>query len=67
MHRLPGPAEVVEWVKGSLLTDYRNRLRPADYEAYLADYRERLLSLLPNERPFLYPFKRILLWGRMGE
>ncbi len=66
LHRLPGRAEVVEWVKGSLLTDYRNRLPPADYEAYLADYRERVLSLLPDERPFLYPFKRILLWGRVG-
>ena len=67
LHRLPAPADVIEWVKGSLLTDYRNRLPPADYEAYLTDYRERLLTLLPDERPFLYPFKRILLWGRMGE
>ena len=66
LHRLPGREEVVEWVKGSLLTDYRNRLSAEDYEAYLADYRERLLSLLPDERPFLYPFKRILLWGRLA-
>ena len=56
----------MEWVKGSLLTDYRNRLGPEDYEAYLADYRERLMSVLSDERPFLYPFKRILLWGRVG-
>ena len=66
LHRLPGPEDVVEWVKGSLLTGYRDRLSAADYEAFLADYRARLLSMLADERPFLYPFKRILLWGRMG-
>ena len=66
LHRLSTPADVIEWVEASLLTDYRNRLSPADYEAYLADYRKRVLSVLPDERPFLYPFKRILLWGRMG-
>ena len=66
LHRLAGREEVVEWVKGSLLTDYRNRLGEEEYKAYLADYREQLLAELPDERPFLYPFKRILLWGRMG-
>lgn len=66
LHRLPGPEDVIEWVKGSLLTGYRNRMSAEDYEAFLADYRERLLSELADERPFLYPFKRLLLWGRMG-
>ncbi len=65
LHRLPGPEDVVEWVKGSLLTGYRDRMAAEDYELFLADYRERLLSVLPDERPFLYPFKRLLLWGRM--
>ncbi len=66
LHRLPGAEDVIEWVKGSLLTDYRKRLSAEDYEAYLADYRERLLSELPDERPFIYTFKRTLLWGRVG-
>lgn len=66
LHRLPGPEDVIEWVKGSLLTGYRNRMSAEDYEAFLTDYRQRLLSVLPIERPFLYPFKRLLLWGRMG-
>ncbi len=65
LHRLPGPEDVIEWVKGSLLTGYRDRMSPGDYEAFLADYRARLLSRLPDERPFLYPFKRLLLWARM--
>ena len=66
LHPLPGPEDVIEWVKGSLLTGYRDRMSPDDYEAFLADYRARLLAQLPDERPFLYPFKRLLLRGRMG-
>ena len=66
LHRLAGPEEVVEWVKGSLLTDYRTRLAGEDYEAYLAEYQERLLAELPEERPYLLTFKRLLLWGRRG-
>ena len=65
LHRLPTSADVIEWVKGSLLTDYRNRLAPPDYEAYLTDYRHRLLSILPNAPPLLYPFKQTLLWARL--
>lgn len=62
-HRLAAPAEVVEWVEGTLLTDYRRRL-PADlYPRFLARYRERLLPRLDDVRPYFYPFKRILLWA----
>ena len=65
LHRLPGPEDVIEWVKGSLLTGYRDRMSSEDYEAFLSDYRDRLLSELPDERPFLYTFKRFLLWGQV--
>ncbi|HCU99881.1 MAG: trans-aconitate methyltransferase [Dehalococcoidia bacterium] len=65
LHNLTGPLEVVEWVKGSLLTDYRNRLGQEDYEKFLADYQERILTELPDEHPYLYAFNRILLWGRL--
>ena len=63
LHRLAGREEVVEWVKGSLLADYRRRL-PADlYDRFLARYRERLLARLEDTHPYLFPFKRILLWA----
>ena len=65
-HELAGPEEVVEWVRGSLLTDYRARLDDDAWAAYLADYRERLLAALPPERPCAFPFRRLLLWGRLG-
>ncbi len=64
LHRLPGPEEVIEWTKGTFLTAYKERLNREQYEAYLQDYQAAVLETLPNERPYLYPFKRILLWGR---
>jgi trans-aconitate 2-methyltransferase len=57
---------VIEWTKGTLLTAYRSRLAPEVYARFLERYREALLPKLPDERPFLYPFKRVLVWGRRG-
>ncbi len=64
VHLLPSRDDVVEWVKGTLLTDVAGRLPPDLYERYLARYRERLLPALADTQPYVYPFKRILLWGR---
>ena len=65
MHLLPEPGAVVDWVKGTLLTDYRRRLPDRVYEDFVARYRELLVSELPGERPFPFSFKRVLLWGRL--
>jgi trans-aconitate 2-methyltransferase len=64
LHELASPAEVVEWLRGSLLTDYERRLAPDVWEAYLAAYRARLAAVLPDERPYPFTYKRIFLWGR---
>ena len=63
-HRLDSRDEVVEWVRGSLLTDYEGRLPAALWPAFLARYRARLGAALPDQRPFLYPYRRLLLWAR---
>jgi trans-aconitate 2-methyltransferase len=63
LHHLPARDGVVEWVRGSLLTDYQRRLSPAAFEAFLARYRAALMERLEDTRPFPYPFKRILAWG----
>jgi trans-aconitate 2-methyltransferase len=63
-HLLAGREEVVEWVKGTTLTDYEARLAPELYARFLARYRERLLAVLPDERPFRFPFHRILFTAR---
>ena len=62
-HHLGQRDDVIEWVKGTLLTDYQKRL-PADlYDRFLARYRALLLPRLKDERPYFYPFKRILFWA----
>jgi len=64
-HVLPSREAVFEWVKGSTLTPYAKRLPPKVYESFLGHYRERLMLSLKDERPFLFPFERILMWGRL--
>jgi trans-aconitate 2-methyltransferase len=64
LHRLASREEVVEWVKGTLLTDYEERLPAALFARFLERYRARLLPQLDDIRPFPYPFARVLLWGR---
>jgi trans-aconitate 2-methyltransferase len=64
-HLLESTASVVDWVKGTLLTPYRERLDPARYETFLVRYQERLLDALGDQRPYFYPFKRILCWARL--
>ena len=63
-HRLDSREDVVEWVRGTLLTDYEKRLDPATWARFLATYREELMAALPDERPFLYTYRRLFLWAR---
>jgi trans-aconitate 2-methyltransferase len=64
-HRLDSAADVVEWMKGTSLTRFRLLMDPAAYESLVDEYRRRLAAALPDSRPYLYAFKRILLWGRL--
>jgi trans-aconitate 2-methyltransferase len=64
-HVLESVDSVVEWARGTLLTDYESRLPDALYAQFVARYRERLHAALRDQRPYFYPFKRILLWGRI--
>lgn len=66
LHVLPAPEDVVEWVHGTLLTDYLGRLPEELREPFLDRYRERLLAEIGDERPYPFAFKRILMWGRRG-
>jgi len=63
-HILSSREDVVEWVKGTMLTAYKRRLPENVYDQFVAEYRARLLPRLEDSRPFFYPFKRILCWGR---
>jgi hypothetical protein len=50
--------------KGTLLTAYRKRLAPELYAEFLARYAMLLLHEVQGGSPFLFTFKRILVWGR---
>jgi trans-aconitate 2-methyltransferase len=63
-HILASREEVVEWVKGTMLTEYKRHLPEAVYDQFVDAYRLRLLERLEDSRPFFYPFKRILCWGQ---
>ena len=63
-HVLPSTRSVSDWVQGSLLTPYRERLGPALYQMFLAIYEERVAAQLGESSPYFYPFKRLLIWAR---
>ena len=62
-HELESKANVIEWVKGTLLTDYEKRLGDR-YAGFLAEYRKRLLARLSDAQPFFYTYKRVLILGQ---
>jgi trans-aconitate 2-methyltransferase len=63
-HELPSTDEVVEWVKGTLLTAYLSRLDVESGAAFVEEYRRRLLDALGDRSPYFYPFRRLLFWGK---
>jgi trans-aconitate 2-methyltransferase len=62
-HVLAGRADVIEWMKGTLLTEYARHLPAELFEGFLDEYRTRLVARLDAAEPFFFPFKRILCWG----
>ncbi len=62
--RLPSRDDIVAWVEGSLLSEYRRRLPSELFERFLDDYRKRLFERVPDERPFFFTYRRILVWAR---
>ena len=54
-HVLPSSEDVVEWVKGTLLTYYESEPR------FIDRYRERLLQRIGVQSPYFYTYKRLLI------
>jgi trans-aconitate 2-methyltransferase len=65
-HELPHCADVVEWVKGTLLTPYLQRLDKPAADEFLTEYKTRLLAALGDRAPYFFPFRRVLFWGAKG-
>lgn len=64
-HLLPSSRHVVEWVKGTTLTRFSSVLTPATFERFVDEYGRRLLEVIGDRSPFFFPFRRILMWGRL--
>jgi trans-aconitate 2-methyltransferase len=62
-HLLPSSADVVEWVRGALLTHYEALLPEEKFAEFLDEYRESLLAVLGEQRPYFYTYERVLLWA----
>ncbi len=63
-HVLDSSSDVVEWVRGTNLNRFFERL-PADlHEPFVDAYRAALLRRIGDVAPYFYPFKRILIWAR---
>lgn len=64
VHELAATRDVVEWMRGTALTRFLSRLPGDLHEPFVDAYRQRLLAVLGERSPYLYPFKRILMVGR---
>jgi trans-aconitate 2-methyltransferase len=61
---LASTAEVVEWVKRTTWTRFKEPLGVAGWNRFVGQYRERLLAVLGDRSPYVYSFKQILMWGQ---
>lgn len=63
-------AQVVDWVRGTLLVPYRAALPPDAYAEFERRYADDLAAAIGGpageRRPYFYGFERILMWGRLG-
>ena len=55
---------VVEWMKGTLLTEYARHLPDDLFADFVEAYRAALVPALDASEPYFFPFKRILCWGQ---
>jgi len=65
VHHLQHSADVVEWVRGTTLNRFKPVFDSDGYEEFVNEYRRRLLAEIGERAPYLYTFKRVLLWGRL--
>lgn len=64
-HVFTSTEHVVEWTKGSSLTRFFKAMPEELHEPFLDAYRNELIARVGHHEPYLYTFKRILMWGRL--
>lgn len=61
LHEMPSREGVFEWAQGTYLNHYRQTMPQDLAERFVSQYRTRLQSRLPDDRPYLFTFRRILM------
>jgi trans-aconitate 2-methyltransferase len=64
-HVLPDSKAVLEWLRGTLLVPYLDRLSPEDGQAFLLELGARLDRAI-TARPYYYAYRRTLIAARRG-
>ena len=54
---------IAAFAQGGLLSAYRARLQPADFERFVDAYRKALRARL-GDGPVFFPFQRVFVWAR---
>lgn len=65
-HHLKSAADVVTWVRGTLLTPFQSVLDSATWGEFLTAYERRLVAILGPSQPYFYAFRRILVRARFA-
>ena len=63
-HLLDSTPAVTEWIKGTSLNRFRVALGDERFAEFERAYTERLVAELGDQQPYLFTFKRILMWAR---
>jgi trans-aconitate 2-methyltransferase len=64
-HVMDSRAAFMSWVEGSVLAWYRRRLSASTLATFVTDYRDRLAGVLPDDKPYVFPSRRLLIWARL--
>jgi len=65
-HHLATTSDAVEWVKGTMLTRFKEPLGPGGWNDFVEEFRSRYVAEIGDRSPYFFPFKRVLLWGRIA-
>ena len=65
-HVLDSSRGVVDWVRGTMLTRFQQCLDPETFTEFVSVYEQRLIQVIGDRAPYFFPFRRILLWGRLA-
>lgn len=63
VHHLESTASIVEWVRGTNLNRIFAALPAELHEPFVEAYRAALIDRIGDLGPYVYTFKRILMWG----